>query len=178
MGDDVQTIKAGIMEIADIFVINKSDREGAERVEREIRSMQSLAIRSDQWTPPIVKTVASEGKGISDLAAAIANYEHYLQQKDLLLKKKITNWRERLLEMLRDALMERLLSERLPESEIARLAADIAGHRRDPYSLVEEIVGSFEGSAHRGGDHPTEPTTGSLGTPDAETRRKEKVQAE
>ena len=62
MGDDVQTIKAGIMEIADIFVINKSDREGAERVEREIRALQSLAVRSDNWTPPIVKTVASEGR--------------------------------------------------------------------------------------------------------------------
>ena len=62
MGDDVQTIKAGIMEIADIFVINKSDREGAERVEREIRALQSLAMRNDNWTPPIVKTVASEGE--------------------------------------------------------------------------------------------------------------------
>jgi LAO/AO transport system kinase len=144
MGDDVQTIKAGIMEIADIFVINKSDREGADRVEREIRMMQSLAIRSDKWTPPIIKTVASEGKGISELAATIASYEHYLQQKDLLLKKKISSWRERLIEMLRDRLLERLLTERLPEEEIARLAADIAEHRRDPYSLVEEIVGSFK----------------------------------
>ncbi len=70
MGDDVQTIKAGIMEIADIFVINKSDREGAERVEREIRSLQSLAMRQDGWTPPIVKTVASEGTGVEELAAA------------------------------------------------------------------------------------------------------------
>src|SRR3954465_3853978 len=61
MGDDVQTIKAGIMEIADIFVINKSDREGAERVEREIRALQSLAQRHDKWTPPIVKAVATEG---------------------------------------------------------------------------------------------------------------------
>jgi LAO/AO transport system kinase len=160
MGDDVQTIKAGIMEIADIFVINKSDREGADRVEREIRSMQSLAIRSDKWTPPIVKTVASEGKGISELATAIANYEQFLQQKDLLLKKKITNWHERLIEMLRDALMERLLSERLPESEIARLAADIAEHKRDPYSLVEEIAGSFGDRTRHG---------------DTEARRKEKV---
>ena len=143
MGDDVQTIKAGIMEIADIFVINKSDREGADRVEREVRSMQSLAIRSDKWTPPIIKTVATEGKGISELAATIENYELYLQKKDLLLKKKISSWRERLIEMLRDSLLERLLSERLPEAEIARLAADIAEHRRDPYSLVEEIVGSF-----------------------------------
>jgi LAO/AO transport system kinase len=160
MGDDVQTIKAGIMEIADIFVINKSDRDGADRVEREIRSMQSLAIRADKWTPPIVKTVASEGKGISELADTIAKYESYLQQQDLLLKKKITNWRERLVEMLRDSLLERLLSERLPETEIARLATEIAEHRRDPYSLVEEIVGSFEGAAHHG---------------DAETRKREKV---
>jgi LAO/AO transport system kinase len=163
MGDDVQTIKAGIMEIADIFVINKSDREGADRVEREIRSMQSLAIRSDKWTPPIVKTVATDGKGIPELAAAIVNYEQFLEQKDLLLKKKISSWRERLIEMLRDGLLERLLSERLPEEEIAHLAAEIAEHKRDPYSLVEEIVGSFSKNTHHG---------------DTETRRKEKVQAE
>jgi LAO/AO transport system kinase len=151
MGDDVQTIKAGIMEIADIFVINKSDREGADRVEREIRSMQSLAIRSDKWTPPIIKTVAMDGRGIPQLAEGIVNYEQFLQQKDLLLKKKISNWRERLIEMLRDGLLERLLNERLPEGEIARLAAEIAEHKRDPYSLVEEIVGGFEEPAHHGG---------------------------
>jgi LAO/AO transport system kinase len=171
MGDDVQTIKAGIMEIADIFVINKSDREGADRVEREIRSMQSLAIRSDKWTPPIVKTVATDGKGIPELAAAIVNYEQFLQQKDLLLKKKISSWRERLIEMLRDRLLERLLNERLPEEEIARLAAEVAEHKRDPYSLVEEIVGSFENKTHHGGKHPTEPRAGSSGTPDTEARR-------
>jgi LAO/AO transport system kinase len=143
MGDDVQTIKAGIMEIADIFVINKSDREGAERVEREIRAMQTLAIRADQWTPPVVKTVATEGKGVAELAAAIADYEQFLEQRHLLLKKKISNWRERLVEMLRERLLERLLSDHVGEDEIGRLAADIAEHRRDPYSLVEEIVDGF-----------------------------------
>jgi LAO/AO transport system kinase len=153
MGDDVQTIKAGIMEIADIFVINKSDREGADRVEREIRAMQTLAIRSDKWTPTIVKTVAVDGKGIAELAAAIADYERFLSQQDRLLKKKAGNWRERLIEMLREALLERLLSERLPEAEIGRLAVEIAEHRRDPYSLVEEIVSGFgcedDSSVHR-----------------------------
>jgi GTPase len=143
MGDDVQTIKAGIMEIADIFVINKSDREGADRVEREIRSMQTLAARKDAWTPPIVKTVASEGKGIVELAAAIVNYEKFLEDKDLLLRKKISNWRERLVEMLRQSLLERLLSDTLPENELVRLAAEVAEHHRDPYSLVEEVVGNF-----------------------------------
>src|SRR5258706_145775 len=85
MGDDVQSIKAGIMEIADIFVINKSDREGADRVEKEIRAMQSLAMRSDHWTPSIVRTVASEGKGTADLVEAIAKYEQYLDKEGLRL---------------------------------------------------------------------------------------------
>ena len=146
MGDDVQTIKVGIMEIADIFVINKSDREGADRVEREIRAMQSLALRSDQWTPPIVKTVATEGKGIPELAVTIGNYEQFLQKQDLLLKKKTANWRERLTEMLRESLLEKLLNERMKEGDLSRLAADIAEHRRDPYSLVEEIVRKFAAS--------------------------------
>src|SRR5271155_4040364 len=107
MGDDVQTIKAGIMEIADIFVINKSDREGAERVEREIRGLQSLALRHDRWTPPIVKTAATEGIGIEELAATIAEYEAYLKKENLLLKKNVENWQQRLVEMLRDAMLEK-----------------------------------------------------------------------
>jgi GTPase len=143
MGDDVQTIKAGIMEIADIFVINKSDREGADRVHREIRTMQSLAHRKDVWTPPIVKTVAIDGQGAPELAAAIAGYEQFLKDKDLLLKKKINNWRERLVEMLREALLERLFAERITEADLNRFATEIAEHRRDPYTLVEEIAGSY-----------------------------------
>ena len=67
MGDDVQSIKAGIMEIADIFVINKADREGADRVEKEVRGMQSLAMQhggDEEWVPPMVKTVATGGEGV------------------------------------------------------------------------------------------------------------------
>ncbi len=142
MGDDVQTIKAGIMEIADIFVINKSDHEGAERVEREIRAMQSLATRNDRWTPPIVKTVASEGVGTEELADAIANYEAYLKKENLAFKKNVENWQERLVEMLRDALLEQARG-RLDGGSQERYAAEIAEHKRDPYSLVEEIVGAL-----------------------------------
>jgi LAO/AO transport system kinase len=139
MGDDVQTIKAGIMEIADIFVINKSDRDGAENVEREIRTLQSLAIRSDGWTPPIVKTVASEGTGVEDLASAVSKYEAYLQEKNLSLNKSVENWRLRLIEMLRDALLEKARGQTSDEN-MARYAAEVAGHKRDPYALVEEIA--------------------------------------
>jgi LAO/AO transport system kinase len=142
MGDDVQTIKAGIMEIADIFVINKSDREGADRVEREIRALQSLAVRSDNWTPTIVKTVASEGAGVGELAAAIRDYEAYLQKANLVLQKKVQNWQNRLVEMLRDALLEKARGQ-LTNGAVAGYAAEVAGHKRDPYQLVEEIVSSL-----------------------------------
>jgi LAO/AO transport system kinase len=139
MGDDVQTIKAGIMEIADIFVINKSDRDGAENVEREIRAMQTLAARKDGWTPPIVKTVASEGKGVEELAAAIAGYEAYLQKENLVQKHNVENWQGRLVEMLRDAMLERARHE-LGNGRVEQYAAEVAEHKRDPYTLVEEIV--------------------------------------
>jgi LAO/AO transport system kinase len=141
MGDDVQTIKAGIMEIADIFVINKSDRDGAENVEKEIRALQSLATRHDGWTPPIVKTVASEGTGVPELAAAIAQYEAFLGKENRALKKSVENWQERLVEMLRDAMLEKARA-RLGDGNVARLAAEVAEHKRDPYTLVEEIAAS------------------------------------
>jgi LAO/AO transport system kinase len=140
MGDDVQTIKAGIMEIADIFVINKADRDGAERVEREIRAMQALAMRNDNWTPPIVKTVASEGTGVADLLAAIEKYREYLQQSNRAQARRIQNWRDRIAEMLRDALFQRVLSHYLSEGLATRYAVEVAEHKRDPYSLVEKIV--------------------------------------
>jgi LAO/AO transport system kinase len=127
------------MEIADIFVINKSDRDGAEHVEREIRTLQSLATRHDGWTPPIVKTVASQGVGIEALAGAIADYEIYLKKKNLALNRSVENWQERLIEMLRDTLLEKARAQ-LADGNLARLAAEVAEHKRDPYTLIEEIA--------------------------------------
>jgi LAO/AO transport system kinase len=141
MGDDVQTIKAGIMEIADIFVINKSDRDGAERVERETRAMQSLAVRQDNWTPPIVKTIASEGTGIPNVVESIEKYREYLKQGSLGRNRRIENWRKRLTEMLRDALFQRVVTDYLGNGQAERFATEVAEHKRDPYSLVEELVG-------------------------------------
>jgi len=138
MGDDVQTIKAGIMEIADVFAINKSDRDGAERVEREIRAMQSLSVRKDEWVPPVVKTVANDGTGVPELASAIANYQEFLAKSDVGRQKRLQNWQERLVEMLRDSLLERVMKEQ--DGRLSQYAEEIAEHKRDPYSLVEEIV--------------------------------------
>jgi len=140
MGDDVQTIKAGIMEIADVFAINKSDREGAERVEREIRAMQSLSGRHDAWVPPIVKTVANDGTGVPELATAIANYQEFLGKSEIGRQKRLQNWRDRLVEMVRDTLLERVMQEQ--DGRLSQYAEEVAEHKRDPYSLVEEIVAS------------------------------------
>ena len=139
MGDDVQTIKAGIMEGAGIFVINKSDHGGAERGEREIRALQSLATRSDGWTPPIVKTVATEAQGVQELAATIGEYEDYLSKQGLLLNRRRQNWETRLLEMLRDTLLEKA-RESIAEVDLSRWAAEVAEGKRDPYSVIEEIT--------------------------------------
>src|SRR5439155_1463849 len=83
MGDDVQTFKAGVMEIADLFVINKADRPGADRVEQEITSMLSMATRNDLWRPPILKTVATAGEGIGALREAIERFRGFAQANAL-----------------------------------------------------------------------------------------------
>jgi len=75
MGDDVQALKAGIMEIADVFVINKADHPGADRLEREIQAMLGLADRPDQWTPPIVLAVATEGQGVPEILEAVQKFQ-------------------------------------------------------------------------------------------------------
>jgi LAO/AO transport system kinase len=143
MGDDVQSIKAGIMEIADIFVINKADRDGAERVEREIKALQSLALRHDAWIPPIVKTVAANGDGIPELVAKIEEYRSFLDKSEAGHQKRIENWRNRLVEMLRDALLERVERDHLGNGAAGRYAAEIADHKRDPYTIIEDIVGTI-----------------------------------
>ncbi len=140
MGDGVQSIKAGIMEIADIFVINKSDHDGADRVEREIKTLQSLATRNDKWIPPVVKTVASEGQGIGELADAIRQFEGHLCKENLATQRSIHNWQQRLLEMLRDAMLEKAKAQ-VSDSALAQYASEVAEHKRDPYTLIEEIVG-------------------------------------
>jgi len=139
MGDDVQSIKAGIMEIADIFVVNKSDRDGAEHLEREIRALQSLATRHDGWVPPIVKTVATTGAGVAELAESIRSFDEHLRKEKLGLRRTIQNWQERLVEMLRDAMLDRARVQ-MQNGRVEQYAAEVAEHKRDPYTLVEEIV--------------------------------------
>lgn len=139
MGDDVQTFKAGIMEIADVFAINKADRPGAQRVEQEITAMLSISHRADGWRPPIVPTVATEGKGIAEMWSAAESYLAYLKDKGLLAQKKAANWRERLVDLLRDRLLERLA---LTGDALDSYGRRVASREVDPYTVVDEILAS------------------------------------
>ena len=90
-----------------------------------------------------MKTVASEGAGTKELAEAIAGYEAYLKKENLVFKKNVENWQERLVEMLRDAMLEKARAQ-MDGGSLERYAAEIAEHKRDPYSLVEQIVHGAE----------------------------------
>jgi LAO/AO transport system kinase len=140
MGDDIQAIKAGIMEIGDVFVINKADREGVIRTEKELTALLEMAHRPDMWHPPIVKTIATESKGISDLSAAIDSYAGFLKSAEggETRKKAIARWR--LTELLKETLLRQLLSGRDVERRLDELSEQISEKQIDPYSAVEQLV--------------------------------------
>lgn len=139
MGDDIQAIKAGIMEIGDVFVINKADRDGVLRTIKELESLLSLAMRPDYWNPPIIETIATESKGIEDLTKAIESYYDFQKNGENLERRKaIARWR--LLELLQEKLLANLLSYDGVNEKLDRLAQEVAEKKTNPYSAVEEIL--------------------------------------
>ena len=140
MGDDVQPFKAGVMEIADIFVINKADQPGAERMERELNILLSVAPQPASWRPPIVKTTAMTGEGVSDLCEEIEKFRAVTEPSSLGLNRRRKNARLQLLELLRQSLFERVAKEQFDEEKIAEYAEAILARRRDPHSIVEEMM--------------------------------------
>ncbi len=140
LGDDIQNMKAGLMEIADIFVLNKSDREGADRLEQQLHAMLQLAPEREGWRPPVVRTVATENKGIDALAKAIAEFRERFATSKQRREKKIENWKQRLMEMLETRLLERALDGAAGEKLLAELAESVADRRTDPFSAVSEIL--------------------------------------
>lgn len=140
MGDDIQAIKAGIMEIGDIFVINKADREGVNSTEKELEALLSLAARPDAWDPPIIKTVATEAKGIEQLGEAIDRYRQFNTGAGSGDGRRHAIARWRILELLRERLVLQTLERDSASEKLDRLAGEVASRRRDPYSAVEELM--------------------------------------
>jgi len=149
MGDDVQALKAGLMEIGDIFVINKCDRPGVEKMEHAVSALLSLAHRPDGWIPPIVKTVATEGSGIADLKKHIDHYVDRFGAEQRLTRKREAA-RYQLTGLLRERLLQNALDAAFPGNELDHVLDRIARHEEDPYAVVESVVGSNRKIDHIG----------------------------
>jgi LAO/AO transport system kinase len=141
MGDDVQALKAGVLEIADLLVINKADREGADRLANQIKTAMRLLPHPDQaWVPPIVKTVAADGQGIEELVAAIETHRTFLVDKGLLEKERRERLRTEILERARDLILKRLTRNLEENGVLDQTLDDLMAHRSDPATAAHDLV--------------------------------------
>jgi LAO/AO transport system kinase len=144
MGDAIQAAKAGILEIGDLYVINKADRDGADQVRRELRSMLALAERAEgEWKPEILKTVASRGEGIEELVAAVGRHREHLGSTGELQRRRLRRTRDEIEAIAVTALREqwRGVHENAVLDEVAE---DVVAGRSDPYAAADQLLESLE----------------------------------
>nr|AGF93177.1 LAO/AO transport system ATPase [uncultured organism] len=142
LGDDIQALKAGLLEIGDIFVVNKSDKEGADKKVFELESMiqgnpHNKQNKNQEWVPPILKTVATRSEGIKDLIEAIKDHREHLVNKDELREKKYKRIREELLESLNE-IIQKNLDKRPQDLDI--IIKKVVDHELDPYTGSEKVL--------------------------------------
>jgi len=141
MGDDIQAIKAGIIEIGDLFVVNKCEREGAEKVERDLRMVLEMGRkREDGWEPPIFKTEAILGKGIFELVYGIYRHKQILEQGQALETKLRERAKATFLEVLKTEVMSRFIQKIEKDGGWESILDNLTKRRTDPYSLAEKIM--------------------------------------
>ena len=144
MGDDIQAIKAGIMEIGDVFVVNKSDRPGADRTVTEITMMMSLLDEHGEWVSPIVKTVASKNEGIVELDEAIGRHRDYLIKSGELDRRNRERVRIRLETQLKEGFMERVIGRTISPEQWQELLEQIHRKATNPHDAAEKLLGSID----------------------------------
>jgi LAO/AO transport system kinase len=140
MGDTVQGLKAGLMEIGDIFVLNKSDREGADRFDQQLRAILQIVPERDGWKPPVVRAVATENKGVDELAREVARFRTHFAKAPGRTSRELAYWKEWLLRLLQARLMERAVGAHFTEAQFEKLAAEVAARKKDPYAAINEIL--------------------------------------
>jgi LAO/AO transport system kinase len=140
MGDDVQNLKAGLMEIGDIFVLNKSDREGADRYEQQLKAVLALVPEREGWKPPVVRTVATDNKGIAELCTQIEKFRAHFAKAHEGRSREIEHWRQWILQLLETRLLERVSQRHLSQKELDRISTLVADRKLDPYGAVNDIL--------------------------------------
>jgi LAO/AO transport system kinase len=143
LGDDIQALKAGIMEIADIFVVNKADREGADRLMTELSLMLDLSPAKNAWRPPILKTVGTLGEGISELAEKILAHRKFLEEGEGLIKKRNIRAREEIINLIEKEIskyIHKMLKYDLAFDEVIE---KVVAREKDPYSYAQTVTEPF-----------------------------------
>jgi LAO/AO transport system kinase len=140
MGDDIQAIKAGIMEIGDVFVVNKADRPGADKTVTEVTMMMSLVEEHGDWVPPIVKTVASKNEGIRELDDAIVKHYDYLAASGELDRRNRDRVRIRIETQLKESFMERVIGTTIGRDAYENLLEDVLRKRNNPHDAAESVL--------------------------------------
>ncbi len=140
MGDGIQAAKAGILEVGDVYVINKADRAGADQVRRELRSMLALAERPEgAWRPPIVKTVASKGEGLDEVVAEIDRHHAWLEESGELQQRRTHRARDEIEAIAMTALRARW-GDLHGHADLDRLAAAVVAGEQDPYTAADRLL--------------------------------------
>ena len=139
MGDDIQAIKAGILEIGDVFAINKADREGVERLNLEIEMMLDLDQAENTWRPKIMRTVASQNEGVVELVDAIEEHSAYLIQSGVIQRRRFERTRTEIMAMLDEAIKVYLM-KKVAGSKFEKLLAEVNQRKNDPYTAVKAIL--------------------------------------
>ncbi len=143
-GDSIQAMKAGLMEIADIFVINKSDRPGAAQALASLKTIMMMRTHVEEtWIPGIIKTVATENQGIPGLFSEIRRHKDFLDDKNLLLKKREKQTKNRIKEIVEDYIRDKLWNDDRENSLASSLEKVVLG-RLSPYRIAEELIENFK----------------------------------
>lgn len=148
LGDDIQAIKAGIMEIGDVFAVNKADRDGAQRAAREIENM--LDFNHSEWRPPVKLVAAALNQGIEELFEAIHEHKAYMTSSEAFTQRRIRNAKNEMLELVKQHIMEKLLDPTEQKEKLEQLAENVAKRENDPYSASEAILRELIRIGNRG----------------------------
>jgi len=150
LGDDVQAIKAGLLEIADVYVLNKADREGVDRLEAEISTMLSLAEERDRPRPEIVRTVALQGTGVDALRAAVERQRAASEASGSALARRKERSRWRLVDLMRERILVWAAGDAAGNGALDAAAARVFRREIDPYEAADAILGAFAAGGRRG----------------------------
>ena len=139
-GDSIQTLKAGLMEIADIFVVNKSDREGSDRLALEIEMVLEMRSKSNDWEPPVVKTIATESTGLEELFQKISEHRKFLQTSNILNERRAQNIRGEIIELVEARVRQRVWQWEKIKTKLEELVIEVMRGNTTPFIAADKVL--------------------------------------